>query len=61
LTLDDGSVVVTDNFLKLRIEPGLPRNVRVWVRVDDEASGTVVNYTGDQELRSSLFPVLLNS
>jgi hypothetical protein len=31
------------------------------VRVDDEASGTVVNYTGDQELRSSLFPVLLNS
>jgi threonylcarbamoyladenosine tRNA methylthiotransferase MtaB len=61
LTLDDGSVVVTDNFLKLRIEPGLPRNVRVRVRVDDEASGTVVNYTGDQELRSSLFPVLLNS
>jgi threonylcarbamoyladenosine tRNA methylthiotransferase MtaB len=43
LTLDDGSVVVTDNFLKLRIEPGLGRNVRVRVRVDDHASGTVVS------------------
>jgi len=41
LTLDDGSVVVTDNFLKLRIAPGFARNVRVQVRVDDEASGTV--------------------
>jgi hypothetical protein len=42
LTLDDGSVVVTDNFLKLRIEPGLERNLRVRVRVDDHAAGTVV-------------------
>ena len=43
LTLDDGSVVVTDNFLKLRIEPGLGRNVRVRVRVEDPASGTVLD------------------
>ena len=42
LTLDDGSVVVTDNFLKLRIAPGLERNVRVRVRVDDESCGSVV-------------------
>ena len=32
LTLEDGSLVVTDNYLKLRIPPGLPRNVRVVVR-----------------------------
>jgi threonylcarbamoyladenosine tRNA methylthiotransferase MtaB len=42
LTLDDGTVVVTDNFLKLRIAPGFERNVRVQVRVDDQASGTVM-------------------
>ena len=42
LTLDDGSVVVTDNFMKLRIEPGFGRNVRVRVRVDDGTAGTVV-------------------
>jgi threonylcarbamoyladenosine tRNA methylthiotransferase MtaB len=33
LTLEDGTVVVTDNYLKLRIEPGTPRNTRVRVRV----------------------------
>jgi threonylcarbamoyladenosine tRNA methylthiotransferase MtaB len=27
LTLDDGTLVVTDNYLKTRIPPGLPRNV----------------------------------
>jgi threonylcarbamoyladenosine tRNA methylthiotransferase MtaB len=42
LTLDDGSVVVTDNYLKLKIAPGLPRNVRVTVRVEDQVSATVV-------------------
>ncbi len=31
LTLEDGTLVVTDNYLKVRIEPGLPRNVRVRV------------------------------
>jgi threonylcarbamoyladenosine tRNA methylthiotransferase MtaB len=36
LTLDDGSVVVTDNYVKLRIGPGLSRNARVRVRVDGE-------------------------
>jgi threonylcarbamoyladenosine tRNA methylthiotransferase MtaB len=34
LTLEDGTLVLTDNFLKVRIPPGLPRNVRVRVRID---------------------------
>jgi len=42
LTLDDGNVVVTDNYLKLKIAPGLSRNVRVRVRVEDESSATVI-------------------
>jgi threonylcarbamoyladenosine tRNA methylthiotransferase MtaB len=44
LTLEDGTLVVTDNYLKLRIAPGLPRNVRVRVRVaasNAEASAVV--------------------
>ena len=42
LTLDDGTVVLTDNFLKVRIPPGLPRNTRVRVRIDSAAlDGTV--------------------
>ncbi len=31
LTLEDGTLVVTDNYLKVRIDPGLPRNVRLRV------------------------------
>jgi len=34
LTLEDGTLVLTDNFLKVRIPPGLARNTRVRVRVD---------------------------
>ncbi len=34
LTLEDGTLVVTDNYLKVRIPPGLPRNVRVMVRIE---------------------------
>lgn len=33
LTLEDGTLVVTDNYLKVRIPPGLGRNQRVQVRV----------------------------
>jgi threonylcarbamoyladenosine tRNA methylthiotransferase MtaB len=33
LTLEDGTLVVTDNYLKVRITPGTPRNTRVMVRV----------------------------
>jgi threonylcarbamoyladenosine tRNA methylthiotransferase MtaB len=35
LALEDGTLVVTDNYLKVRIPPGLPRNVRVRVRVEE--------------------------
>ena len=34
LTLEDGSLVVTDNYMKVRIPPGLRRNQRVLVRID---------------------------
>jgi len=34
LTLEDGTVALTDNYLKVRIAPGLPRNTRVLVRID---------------------------
>jgi len=34
LTLEDGTLVLTDNFLKVRIPPGLRRNTRVRVRID---------------------------
>jgi tRNA A37 methylthiotransferase MiaB len=33
LTLGDGTVAVTDNYLKLRIARGRPRNQRVRVRI----------------------------
>ena len=41
LTLEDGTLVVTDNFLKVRIPPGHARNERVRVRVDEEGRGAV--------------------
>jgi threonylcarbamoyladenosine tRNA methylthiotransferase MtaB len=34
LTLEDGTLVVTDNYLKVRIPPGTPRNTRVRVPID---------------------------
>jgi tRNA A37 methylthiotransferase MiaB len=34
LTLEDGTLVVTDNYLKVRIPPGRRRNERVRVTVD---------------------------
>lgn len=52
LTLDDGSLVVTDNYLKVRIAPGLARNVRVKVRIDGAAEtlrGEVVESDTDAE------------
>ena len=42
LTIDDGSTVVTDNYLKLKIEAGLSRNCRVKVRI----GGTVEALAG---------------
>jgi threonylcarbamoyladenosine tRNA methylthiotransferase MtaB len=34
LTLEDGTLVVTDNYLKVKVAPGLPRNTRVRVRIE---------------------------
>ena len=42
LTLEDGTLAVTDNYLKLRIAPGLGRNLRIAVRVGEDGRGTVV-------------------
>jgi len=47
LTLEDGTLVLTDNFLKVRIPPGLPRNTRVQVRIDSAEpalTGCVVSF-----------------
>jgi threonylcarbamoyladenosine tRNA methylthiotransferase MtaB len=38
LTLEDGTLVVTDNYLKVRIPPGRRRNERVSVIIDNSAS-----------------------
>lgn len=46
LTLEDGTLVVTDNFLKVRIPAGHARNERVLVRIDsagDPSRGHVVH------------------
>jgi len=43
LTLEDGTLVVTDNYLKVRIPSGMPRNERVMVRIDaDRMTATLV-------------------
>jgi threonylcarbamoyladenosine tRNA methylthiotransferase MtaB len=39
LTLEDGTLVVTDNYLKVRIDPGTARNTRVLVRIGPVAAG----------------------
>ena len=42
LTIEDGTLVVTDNYLKVRIHQGLARNRRTAVRLETEG-GTVVD------------------
>jgi threonylcarbamoyladenosine tRNA methylthiotransferase MtaB len=42
LTIEDGTTVVTDNYLKLRIPPGLRRNTPVRVHVLSHYAGEVV-------------------
>jgi threonylcarbamoyladenosine tRNA methylthiotransferase MtaB len=37
LTIDDGTTVLTDNFLKVAIPAGLARNTRVSVRIDTDS------------------------
>jgi threonylcarbamoyladenosine tRNA methylthiotransferase MtaB len=48
LTLEDGTLVVTDNYLKVRVAPGLRRNERVLVRIDraeEPLTGAVIAVT----------------
>lgn len=47
LTIEDGSRVVTDNYQKLRVPPGLPRNTRVQVRVGNGDATVVSAAAGD--------------
>lgn len=42
LTLEDGTLVVTDNFLKVRIPEGRGRNERVWVKLEGDDRGQVL-------------------
>jgi threonylcarbamoyladenosine tRNA methylthiotransferase MtaB len=42
LTLEDGTLVVTDNYLKVRIPPGFKRNERVRVKLTGKGEGIVV-------------------
>lgn len=42
LTVEDGTAVVTDNFLKARIPPGAMRNTRVSVKLLDGTAAAVV-------------------
>jgi len=48
LTLEDGTLVVTDNYLKVRIAPGLSRNTRVSIRLagSNAEPSTVVEQRG---------------
>jgi threonylcarbamoyladenosine tRNA methylthiotransferase MtaB len=41
LTIEDGSLAVTGNYLKLRIPPGLPRNEWIQVRVGESVNSVV--------------------
>ena len=54
LTLEDGTLVVTDNYLKVRIPPGFDRNSRVTVRLGrDSAAAVAVPFqeTGGEETK----------
>jgi threonylcarbamoyladenosine tRNA methylthiotransferase MtaB len=42
LTLDDGTLVVTDNYLKVRIAAGFPRNERIRVRLTSVNAAVII-------------------
>ena len=61
LTLDDGTTVLTDNYLKVKIAGGLRRNERVLVRIAGDRAGLVItppssSPAGDQARQSSTIP-----
>ena len=53
LTLEDGTLVVTDNYLKLRIAPGHARNERVFVRLSIEGADLQAEVVADPRVATS--------
>jgi hypothetical protein len=51
LTLENGTLVVTDNYIKVGIAPGLKRNTRVRVRLTGPATGEVVSVESEPAVR----------
>ncbi|HSC26666.1 MAG TPA: MiaB/RimO family radical SAM methylthiotransferase [Vicinamibacterales bacterium] len=49
LTLEDGTLVVTDNYLKVRIPAGVPRNERIRVRIERAAGALVGQVVHDPD------------
>jgi threonylcarbamoyladenosine tRNA methylthiotransferase MtaB len=49
LTLEDGTLVVTDNYLKVRIPPGIERNRRVTVRLGRDGAAVVARTVPEPE------------
>jgi threonylcarbamoyladenosine tRNA methylthiotransferase MtaB len=60
LTLEDGTLVVTDNYLKVRVAPGLLRNTRVRVRISPVSptftSGVIESATSSPAARPTCLP-----
>ena len=52
LTIGDGSLAVTDNYLKVRIPPGHSRNEWVWVRLTAAAGSVTGEIVGPQSDRT---------
>ena len=51
LTLEDGTLVATDNYIKVRIAPGLARNRRVRVKLTGLGTGEVVSCDHEPDVR----------
>jgi threonylcarbamoyladenosine tRNA methylthiotransferase MtaB len=51
LTLENGTLVVTDNYIKVGIAPGLKRNTRVRVRLTGPGTGEVVSVESEPAVR----------
>ena len=58
LTLEDGSLVVTDNYLKVRIPAGRSRNERVRVQIDAAGPVATGHVVGTEKGDESFFPAV---
>jgi threonylcarbamoyladenosine tRNA methylthiotransferase MtaB len=56
LTLEDGTLVVTDNYLKVKIAPGIIRNQRVLVRLDEGTTAECLGVTSLNAAESVALP-----